>query len=144
VKIPPGIEDGQTIRLGGQGAPGVAGGRPGDLLVSIAVADHPHFRRQGRDLFIDVPITVPEALLGGDVEVPTLDGKVTLHVPPGAQADAKLRLRGKGVPAGAKKPAGDLFAVLKVRLPDAKGDDAAVRAAAEAIRGLYQGPVRAW
>lgn len=144
VKIPPGIKDGQKIRLGGQGAPGRGGAPSGDLLIEVAVAAHPHFRRRDQDLEIEVPVTVPEALLGAEIEVPTLDGPVRLKVPAGSQSDAKLRLRGKGVPGRGKKAGGDLFVILKVRLPSAEGDDAARARAAEALEALYSGPVRDW
>lgn len=144
VKIPPGVKDGQKIRLGGQGAPGKRGGAPGNLLITVSVAEHPYLRREGRDLYIDVPLTVPEALLGAEIEVPTLEGKVSLKVPPGTQSDAKLRLRGKGVPAHGSDPAGDLYAVVKVRLPTSVADPAAAEAAAKTLSGLYGAPVRAW
>ncbi len=144
VKIPPGVDTGQKIRLGGQGAPGKKGGPAGDLLIEVTVAAHPWFTRKGRDLYLDVPITLPEALVGADVQVPTLDGRVTLHVPAGTQNDAKLRLRGKGVPKSGKHEAGDLYAVLKVRLPGPKADKEAVAAAAEGLADLYRDPIRDW
>ena len=140
VKIPPGVNDGQVIRLRGQGAPGLRGGRDGDLRITVRVAAHPYFERDGRDVSLDVPVTVPEALVGAEIQIPTLDGTVTLRVPPGAQNGAKLRLRGRG--AGPDGKRGDLYARLVVRLPDAKVDPAAATAAAETLRKLYTNDVR--
>lgn len=142
VKVPAGIEDGQKIRLAGQGAAGRRGGRPGDLFLTIRVAEHRLFTRSGRDLEIELPVTVPEALLGARVDVPTLDGKVHLQLPPGTQTGARLRVRGKGVPAHAGRSAGDLFARLRIVLPDPKSDPDAAREAAEVLKGLYPDDVR--
>ncbi|MEZ4337302.1 MAG: J domain-containing protein [Sandaracinaceae bacterium] len=137
--IPAGIEDGQRLRLAGQGLPGAHGGPPGDLYVRVVVGEHPRFRRDGRDLSITLPITVPEALVGATVEVPTLGAPVKLKVPAGAQNGQKMRLRGKGIEAKGK-PAGDLYVTLEVVLP--KGGSAEARAdAAKAIAGLYEGQV---
>lgn len=144
VRIPPGVNTGQKVRLAGQGAPGPHGGPAGDLLIEVAVSDHPWFTRQGRDLYLDVPITLPEALVGADVQVPTMDGKVTLHVSAGTQNDSKLRLRGKGVPAHGKHPAGDLYAVVKVRLPGPGADEGVAKAAADLLADLYRDPLRPW
>lgn len=125
VKIPAGIEDGKTIRLGGQGNPGMGGGAAGDLLVTVHVAPHPWFRREGRNLLIDVPITVSEAALGARVDVPTLtEGSVVLTVPPGSSSGAKLRLRGKGVLDPKTGERGDQLVVLKVVLPKQLSDEA--------------------
>jgi DnaJ-class molecular chaperone len=99
VRIPPGIRDQGVIRLAGQGEPGVAGGPPGDLLVTVHVAPHPFFKREGSDLLLDVPITITEATLGAKIDVPTLlEGQVTVTIPPGTSSGARLRLRGKGFP----------------------------------------------
>jgi len=100
VTIPQGVTDGQTIRLRGKGAPGVGQGAPGDALVTISVAPHPVFRRTGDDIEIDLPITLDEAVLGGKVETPTIDGPVKLTVPKGASSGQMLRLRGRGVKRG--------------------------------------------
>lgn len=137
--IPPGVEEGQRLRLAGQGEPGPGGGPPGDLYVRIEIADHPLFRREGRDLEITVPITVSEALRGGSVEVPTLTGTVKLKVPPGAQGGQRMRLRGKGVQS--KEP-GDLYVVLELVAPT--GGDAATRERiARELDPLYERDVRA-
>jgi DnaJ-class molecular chaperone len=118
VKIPAGVTTGSVIRLAGQGQPGRGGGPPGDLLVTIKVAPHPYFRREGNDLFLDVPITVSEAALGTKVEIPTLaEGPIVVTVPAGTSSGAKLRLRGKGIPDQKTKIRGDLFVVIKLVLP---------------------------
>ncbi|MCB9650829.1 MAG: J domain-containing protein [Deltaproteobacteria bacterium] len=143
VQIPPGVEAGQKIRLAGQGAPGPGGGPPGDLLIRVEVGAHPYLTRAGADLTIEVPVTVPEALLGAEVEVPTLDGRVKLRVPPGSQSGARLRLKGKGVPAYGSRAAGDLYAVLQVILPSPEEPER-TKEAAEAMARLYSGSVRRW
>lgn len=143
VKIPPGVEDGQRIRLSGQGAPGRRGGPPGDLYLSVSVAEHPYYRRDGRDLYVDVPVTLPEALTGAEVEIPSLDGRVKLKIPAGAKPGGKLRLRGKGVPAHGRHAAGDLYAVIDLRLPE-RSDPEAVSQAAALLAPLYDGTVRDW
>ncbi len=116
VTIPPGLEDGQTLRLRGGGAPGRNGGPPGDALIEVAVLPHSHFRREGRDLHLDLPVTVREAVLGARVPVPTPGGTVTLSVPPRSDSGTRLRLRGRGVPASGDTPAGDLFCTLRLVL----------------------------
>ncbi len=118
VKIPAGIEDGQQIRLRGQGQPGVGGGEPGDVLVTVKAAAHPWFKLDGRHLRLDLPVTIYEAALGAKIQAPTLDGKVELAIPAGANGGQTLRLRGKGLPAADGKPAGDLFVTLKLTLPE--------------------------
>lgn len=118
VKVPAGVEDGQQIRLRGQGQPGARGGEPGDALVTVKVAAHPWFKVEGRDLRVDLPVAIYEAALGARVQTPTLDGKVELAVPPGSNGGRVLRLRGKGLPATDAKPAGDLYVALKIMLPE--------------------------
>ena len=110
--IPPGIEDGKAIRLKGQGL----GTPPGDAIVTIRVAPHPFFRVEGRDLRLDLPVALHEAVLGATVEVPTLDGAVEMGLPPGSSSGRTLRLRGKGLPAAGGKPQGDLLATIKIVL----------------------------
>ncbi|MGQ0635890.1 MAG: DnaJ C-terminal domain-containing protein [Planctomycetaceae bacterium] len=118
VKIPAGVDNGSVVRLSGQGLPGAGGGPAGDLLVRIRVAPHPWFRRDGHDLYLDVPITVTEAALGAKVEVPTLsEGRVVLTIPPGTASGAKLRLRGKGVMDLGTKERGDQYVVIKIIPP---------------------------
>ena len=115
--MPAGIKDGQLLRLAGRGGPGERGGPSGDLLVRVAVRPHPVFARDGDDLRVTVPVTFVEAALGADVVVPTLDGTVTLRVPPGSSSGTTLRVRGRGVQRGQKK--GDLLVALEVAVPDA-------------------------
>ena len=130
VKIPPGVSTGSVIRLAGQGQAGRGGGPAGDLLVTIKVAPHSCFRREGSDLLIDVPITVSEAALGTKVEIPTLsEGPVVVTIPAGTSSGAKLRLRGKGVPDQKTRTRGDLYVLIKLVLPP-KLD--------EATRGLFE------
>ena len=115
-RIPPGATDGQRLRLRGKGGPGMNGGPPGDVYLQIVLDPHPLFRASGHDLDIDVPLAPWEAALGAAVEVPTLDGRITMKVPPGSRGGQKLRLGGKGLP----KPgggAGDLYAVLSIAVP---------------------------
>jgi curved DNA-binding protein len=118
VTIPPGVEDGQSIRVRGKGTPGVGGAPAGDLFLVCAVRAHKLFRREGRNLLLDLPVTVAEAALGGAVDVPTLDGEVTMTIPPGTSGGAKLRLRGRGVPAAGRQPAGDLLVTVRVVVPE--------------------------
>jgi DnaJ-class molecular chaperone len=122
VRIPTGLKDGQQIRLKGQGGPGGNGGPAGDVLLTISVASHPYFVRDGNDLRLDLPITLKEAVLGGKVTVPTLDGQVALTVPPNSNSGAILRLKGKGVPARGSSSggevAGDLYVKLVISLPE--------------------------
>lgn len=113
VRIPPGLESGQVLRLRGKGGPGEP---PGDALVEVEVGPHPLFTRVGRDIHLDLPVTVAECVLGGRVTVPTISGPVTMTVPAGSDAGTRLRLRGRGVPAGGSQPAGDAYATLRVVL----------------------------
>jgi len=129
LEIPAGIAPGAKLRLAGKGAPGPAG--PGDLYVSVRVGSHRIFRRAGRDLAFDLPIHYHEAALGAEVAIPTLTGQATLRVPPGSQPGARLRLRGKGLPATRDRAAGDLLVTLKLQVP--KELDAAERSALEAL-----------
>jgi DnaJ-class molecular chaperone len=117
VKIPPGVESGAKLRLRGQGDAGEPGAPRGDLTIVVNVEPHPYFTRLGRDLQVEVPITVGEAVLGARVDVPTLEGRKSLTVPPGSSSGLKLRLRGQGVPATPGKPEGNLIVVLKIIVP---------------------------
>ena len=120
VKIPAGIEDGKQIRLRGQGQPSHYGGETGDAIVTVRIAPHPFFKVDGRDLRADLPVTLYEAVLGGPVDVPTLDGRVELTIPPNSNGGRTLRLRGKGLPGS---PAGDLYVSLKIVLPETPDPD---------------------
>ena len=118
VAIPVGVEDGKQIRLRGQGQPGLRGGPAGDALVTVHYASHPLFKVEGRDLRFDLPITLYEAVLGAKVRAPTLSGEVELTVPPGASSGRVMRLRGKGLPNAGDGAPGDLFATLRIVLPN--------------------------
>jgi DnaJ-class molecular chaperone len=118
-KIPAGLADGQTIRLKGQGLPG-PGGSAGDALITVTIAEHPLFKRDGANLRIELPVTLYEAVLGGKVRVPTVDGAVQLAIPPGTSSGRTLRVKGKGLPS--KDGAGDLYATVRIVLPE--GSDA--------------------
>jgi DnaJ-class molecular chaperone len=113
VKLPEKVEDGQQIRLKGQGLPSPLGGEPGDAIVTVKFERHKQFRRDGADLRVDVPVTLYEAVLGGKVRVPTLDGSVELSIPPAVNTTKAMRLKGKGLHG-----AGDLFVSLRVVLPE--------------------------
>ena len=117
--VPAGIEEGKSIRLRGQGHPGQRGGMAGDVIITIRYAPHPVFKVEGRDLRLDLPVTLYEAVLGGKVRVPTLGGEVEMSVAPGTSGGRVLRLRGKGMPAAAGQPAGDLLATIRIVLPGA-------------------------
>ena len=117
VAIPVGVEEGKQIRLRGQGQPGARGGSAGDALVTVHYAPHPLFKVEGRDLRLDLPITLYEAVLGGKVRAPTLAGEVELAIPAGASSGRVLRLRGKGLPAVGETAQGDLLATLRIVLP---------------------------
>jgi DnaJ-class molecular chaperone len=118
VKIPPGADDGQVLRLRGKGGEGFGGGPPGDALIELEVKPHPLFRREGDDIRIDLPVSLPEAVLGGRVEVPTPAGSVMMTIPKGSNTGRTLRLRGRGVRRG-DGSSGDLYARLKLVLPEA-------------------------
>jgi len=140
VKIPPGVQTGSQVRLAGQGAAGLRGGPPGDLYIETEVLPHPLVRREGDDLYLEVPITVPEAMFGSEIRVPTFSGDVTVKIPPGSQSGKKMRLRGRGVPSLRGSGRGDQYLVLKVVVPDANNAEA--RAAAERMRNSYAQDVR--
>lgn len=115
VRIPPGVDDGGRIRLRGKGGEGVGGAPAGDLYARMRVRQHPVFRREGLDLHLTLPVTVHEAIRGAKVDVPTLDGRATVTVPPGTDGGSRLRLRGKGVQRDGRS--GDLYAVVQIRVP---------------------------
>jgi DnaJ-class molecular chaperone len=123
VKIPPGLKDGQQIRVKGRGGAGRNGGPSGDVLIQVTVAPHPYLTRDGNDLRMDLPVTLKEAVLGAKVPVPTLSGTVNLSIPANSNSGAVLRLKGKGVPAHAGEAVGDLYVRLVVALPDRPDDE---------------------
>jgi DnaJ-class molecular chaperone len=117
VRIPRGTEDGQTLRLRGKGMPGYGGGPAGDALITVVLRPHPVFRREGDDILVTLPITVDEAVLGAKVTAPTIDGPVSLTIPPGASSGRVLRLRGRGIEHPGRKTKGDQRVELKVVVP---------------------------
>ncbi len=122
IKIPPGVQSGQTLRLAGQGEAGPSGGPRGDLLIELDVKSHPHFRREGKNIRSDVKVPVATALLGGKVEVPTLQGTVMLTIPPGTSSDQVLRIRGHGIPA--KDGPGDHLVRVVIVVPKKLSEEA--------------------
>jgi DnaJ-class molecular chaperone len=136
VAVPAGIEEGQQIRLKGQGEPSMLGGQAGDAIITVHIGKHPRLRVDGRDLRLDLPITLYEAVLGGKVEAPTLQGNVELTIPKHSNGGRTLRLRGKGLPASGGKPAGDLLVTLRIVLPD--GADAELEKLAQRLRDEKQ------
>lgn len=117
VKIPVGVDTGSKIRLRGKGQPGINGGPPGDLFIVVQVRPHPVFARQGSDVFTTVPITVGEAVQGGKIKVPTIDGPTTMTIPPGTQGGQKFRLKGKGIKRLKGSGRGDQYVTVNVTLP---------------------------
>lgn len=117
VKVPPGVDTGDRIRLAGEGEAGADGGPAGDLYVQVAVKEHEFFQRDGRNLYCEVPISIFDACLGGELEVPTLDGRVKLKVPAETQTGKLFRLRGKGVTPVRGGPAGDLLCRVVLETP---------------------------
>ncbi|MDG3003793.1 DnaJ C-terminal domain-containing protein [Paludisphaera mucosa] len=117
VKVPPGVDDGSKLRLKGQGEPGPKGAPAGDMTIILTVEPHPYFKREDRNLLVEVPLTVAEAVLGARIEVPSLDGMKSLTIPAGTSSGQKLRLKGQGVPGSGGKPDGDLFVVVRIVAP---------------------------
>lgn len=116
--IPPGVRDRQTLRLKGQGMPGFDGGPPGDAYVEVHIRPHAFFQRKDNNIHLELPVTLAEAVLGGKVEVPTIDGPVTMTVPKGANSGTTLRLRGKGIVDPKTGQRGDQYVRLRVVLPE--------------------------
>ncbi len=139
VRIPPGVKDGEKLRLKGKGEPGpqtqYGRGEPGDLLLKIAVRDHPHIRRDGLHLYMDVPVTVPEAIEGTKIDVPTPWGTLTVTVPPGVNSGAKLRIKDKGVKRGNKT--GNFYVVIQINTPREDAIDDELIQQAQAMAGAY-------
>jgi molecular chaperone DnaJ len=123
VRIPAGVSDGQRIRVKGRGGAGIRGGQPGDLYVNVRVGSHPVFARSGNDVTVHVPVTFAEAALGADVRVPTLDGQVTVRIPPGTPSGKVMRVRGRGVAGNNGKDGGDLLVTIDVVVPTELNDE---------------------
>jgi DnaJ-class molecular chaperone len=137
VRIPAGAEQGTRVRLAGQGEPGGEGAPPGDLYLTLRVRPHPFFRREGDDLALDLPVTVPELVLGASIEVPTPGGVATVRVPPHSRPGQRLRLRGKGAGRRGTSERGDLYLRLVADLPE--GRDAELEEIAKRMEPLYAG-----
>lgn len=123
LKIPPATETGKTLRLKGQGRKGSNSGPAGDAFVEITVEPHDYFVRDGQNVKVDIPVTLYEAVLGGTITVPTIQGNVSLKIPPKSNTGTTLRLKNKGIPAQGGKPAGDQLVTLKTVLPDTEDPD---------------------
>lgn len=117
VKIPPGVKDGSRVRVAGKGEPGIENGPPGDLYIVTSIRPHRYFRMKGNDIYVDVPITVQEAMLGAAVEVPTIDGFTNIKIPPGMQGGQKLRIKGKGIYGAHGAARGDEYVVVNIAVP---------------------------
>jgi len=135
VRIPAGVVDGGKIRLGGKGEPGIHGGPPGDLLITVHLRPHPFLRREDNDLYLTLPITVVEAVGGATLEVPTLNGAINMKIPPGSQSGQRLRVRGKGAPSPRGGERGNLYVELAIQVPD-QLDEATQKATVEAAKQL--------
>jgi len=117
VKIPPGVKTGSRVRIAGKGQPGYGGGANGDLYLVISVKPHPRFERRGDDLYVEVPVPLTVAMLGGEVEVPTLNGKLALKIPPETQNGCTFRLAGQGMPHLGNSSRGDMLVKVNIVLP---------------------------
>jgi molecular chaperone DnaJ len=140
VKIPAGISNGAKVRVPGKGHVSVSGGSPGDLFVVVHVKEHPYFQRQGDDILTEVPVTVREAYLGAEIEIPTIEGPVRAKIPPGTSGGQRFRLRGRGVRNVSTKAPGDHFYRVNIVVPKVQTD--AGRAAVERLEQLYGESIR--
>ncbi len=140
VRIPPGVTEGQSLRLRGQGAKGIGGAPDGDLVLVIHVQEDPRLTREGRDLLLEVPITFGEAIRGARIEVNTPSGRFKVKVPPMAQNGSRLRLRSKGIAGTGVEGPGDLYLVLRPQLPEESSEE--LTELADRLEPLYEGKVR--
>ncbi len=141
VVVPQGVKEGSKVRVAGKGEPGTMGGPPGDLYLVIRIQPHPVLKREEDDLHMEVPVTVREAMAGGTVILPTIDGEVSLKIPPGSQSGQTLKLRGKGAPNAKTKKRGDLMVKLIIKVP--KTDNKEILEAAERMDRFYSEDPRA-
>ena len=125
LNVPEGVTDGQVLRLKGKGGPGLRGGESGDALVEVRVRPHPHFKRQGDDILLDIPITLDEAVLGGKIEVPTAAGRVALTIPKGTSSGRAFRVKGKGARNPSTGAYGDQIVTVRIQLPETIDDSLA-------------------
>jgi molecular chaperone DnaJ len=142
VKIPAGVGEGSRVRVAGKGGAGHNGGKAGDLYFVVHVRPHPRLQREGQDLILEVPITVPEAVGGATITVPTLSGRVQLKVAPGSQSGQRLRLRGRGAPDPKGGPPGDMYVRLMIQVPRAESAER-LRDALAQFEGAYTEDPRA-
>jgi DnaJ-class molecular chaperone len=140
VTVPQGVKEGSKVRVAGKGEPGFYGGPPGDLYLIIHIEPHPILRREEDRLYMDVPVTVREAILGGTITIPTAEGEVNLKVPPGSQSGQTLKLKGKGAMNPKTKQRGDLMVKLIVKVP--KTDDREILEAVRKMDRYYEEDVR--
>ena len=140
VSIPKGVREGSKVRVAGKGEPGANGGQPGDLYLIVHIKPHKFLKREKDDLFLDLPVTVSEALAGGTVSVPTIDGSVNLKIPPGSQSGQTLRLKGKGAVDLKTGKRGDMMVKLNVKIPQTA--DKEVIDAAKKMDSHYSGNIR--
>jgi len=140
VTIPKGVREGAKVRVAGKGEPGSDGGRPGDLYLRIHIRPHSTLKREGDNLYMDIPVTVGEVMAGASVTVPTLDGEVRLKIPAGSQSGQTLKLKGKGAPNMKTGRTGDLLVKLVVKVPQT--DDREILEAAEKMNQFYKGDIR--
>ena len=141
VVIPPGVKEGSKVRVAGKGEPGLNGGQPGDLYLIIHVKVHPFLKREGDDLCMEVPVTVREAMAGGTITIPTIDGTVKVKVPPKSQSGQTLKLKGKGAARVKSKQRGNLMVKLIVKVPQT--DNREILEGAEKMDRYYKEDVRA-
>ncbi len=136
VKIPPGVDNGSRVKLRGMGGAGLQGAPSGDLYIEISVRPHPVFKREGKNIYVEVPITIMEAVAGGKIKVPTLDSSVTMTLPEGTDSGKKFRLKGKGIPGKRRGVTGDQYAVIKIVVP--KNVDEKTKEALKEIEKAYE------
>ncbi len=120
VKIPPGVRDGSKVRVAGKGNAGAGKGPAGDLIITISVKPHPYFRLEGDDIYLEAPITLKEALLGGELRVPTIDGHATIKIPPGTQSGQRFLIRSRG--AYSRRGRGEQYVTVNIAVPKALDD----------------------
>jgi len=123
VDVPAGIEDGQTLRMDGEGAPAPEGGPKGDLLIDVQIADHPDFEREGEDLFFEASVSFPQVVFGDTITVPTVEGEAELEVPAGTQSGEEFTIRNEGMPRLRRRGSGDLHVTVQVETPAALDDE---------------------
>jgi molecular chaperone DnaJ len=140
VNIPQGVKEGSRVRVAGKGEPGLGGGAPGDLYLIIHIKPHPFLKRDGDDLYMEVPVTVGEAMAGGTITIPTFDGQVNLKIPPQSQSGKTLKLKGKGAVDTKTKKKGDLLVKLIVKVPKTKNSE--ILDAAKKMESFYTEHIR--